>query len=139
MKLKLKKVTGSFGMQVENEEGQFINFDANESIGGSGFGVRPMEAVASSLAACASIDVLLILEKQRVQLSDYQVDITANRIDALPAIFSDIHLDFKFTGSVDLSKLERAVNLSMTKYCSVSKILEPTCRVTFAIKHIKVN
>jgi putative redox protein len=136
MKLKLNKVQGTFGMQAENEDGQTMNFDANSEIGGEGFGVRPMEAVAASLAACASIDVLLILKKQRIVLEDYQVDISANRQDAVPALFDNINLTYSFTGTDEKEKIQRAVDLSMEKYCSVSKILEPTCKITYTINLI---
>ena len=136
MKLKLRKVEGKFGMQAQNEDGQTINFDANPEIGGQGFGVRPMEAVASSLAACASIDILLIIEKQRIEIADYHVEIIANRENKMPALFTDIHLEFKFTGVREGAKMERAVDLSMQKYCSVSKILEPTCKITYTVSLI---
>ncbi|MFT4601492.1 MAG: putative redox protein [Arenicella sp.] len=134
MKLNLQKVQGKFGMQAFNEEGQYINFDGGEAIGGAGFGVRPMEAVAASLAACASIDVLLILDKQRIELSNYEIAIDAVREEGVPGVFSKIHLTYKLEGSDQLQKIERAVELSMTKYCSVSKILEPTCQVTYSVE-----
>jgi len=137
MNLKLNRVQGVFGMQAQNEDGQVINFDANAQIGGEGFGVRPMEAVAASLAACASIDVLLILKKQKIVLDDYQVGISANREDTVPGVFREIHLKYSFKGSDEEDKIKRAVDLSMEKYCSVSKILEPTCKITYTISLIK--
>ena len=133
MKMNLRKIQGDFGMQAQNEDGQTINFDANSALGGQGFGLRPMEAVASSLAACASIDVLLILKKQRIKLKDYQVDISANREEKVPSLFSNIHLHFMFSGTKEEVKIQRAVDLSMQKYCSVSKVLEPTCKITYTI------
>ena len=134
MKLSLKREKGKFGMKVLNQEGQSISFDANPGIGGEGFGVRPMEAVASSLAACASIDVLLILEKQKVVVENYGVEIKASRVESVPALFTNIDLEFSFTCNASEDKLKRAVDLSMEKYCSVSKILEPTCRIEYSVR-----
>ena len=65
MKMVLNRVDGDYGMEVFSESGQCVSFDAAEKIGGKDFGIRPMEGVLSSLAACSSIDVLLILKKQK--------------------------------------------------------------------------
>ena len=136
MKLELNKVKGDFGMTVTNQTGQSIAFDANKDIGGQDFGIRPMEAVAASLAACSSIDVLLILKKQKHLVVDYSVSINAERTDSIPAIFKRIDLEFKFKGDIPTEHLKRAVDLSMTKYCSVTKILEPTCKISYTISLI---
>ena len=130
MNIVLNRLQAPFVLQATNETGNSIQFDASESIGGKGEGIRPMEALASSLAACASIDILLILKKQKSEPESYQVEIKAERVDTVPAIFKSIHLIFKFKG-VDLDKAKRAVELSMTKYCSVTKMLEKSCEITF--------
>lgn len=133
MKLELKRASGNFGMVVKNQTGQTISFDANSNIGGQGFGVRPMEAVAASLAACSSIDILLILKKQKQLVEEFSVQIDAERTEAVPAIFKRIELEFQFKGNLLPDQVKRAVDLSMTKYCSVSKILEPTCEIIYTV------
>lgn len=123
-------------MEVQSEEGLKITFDAKESIGGEGFGIRPMQGVAASLAACSSIDVLYILKKQKLEPEEYEVEIDAKRKeDTVPAVFESIHLSFKLKG-VPLDKAERAVELSVTKYCSVSRMLEHSVEITSSVSLI---
>lgn len=132
MKIELSKTKGLFGLKADTESGHSIVFDAAESIGGGNQGVRPMEAVAASLAACASIDVLHILNKQKITPEDYRVEVDAKRKDTVPGVFESIHLNFKFKG-VEIEKAERAVKLSIEKYCSVSKMIEQTAKIIFSI------
>ena len=70
MALTLKRINDQVAFEATNDEGQKISFDANPAAGGQGLGIRPMEALASSVAACASIDILLILKKKRIELSN---------------------------------------------------------------------
>lgn len=133
MELTLKRTKEPFQLLAANEGGNSILFDASENIGGEGGGIRPMEALASSLAACASIDVLLILKKQKQIPSHYEVLIQAERADVVPSVFSRIHLIFKLKG-VKKENADRAVELSMTKYCSISKMLEKAFNITYSIE-----
>ncbi len=137
MELLLRRLSGEYGFEVVNQTGQQIRFDAAEEIVGLGFGVRPMEALASSLAACASIDVLLILKKQKVIPENFEVKIDAVRKEGIPGVFKSIHLDFLFQTDASLERIQKAVNLSLDKYCSVAKILSPTCEITYTISLIK--
>lgn len=133
MELLLRRTAGDFGFETMNETGETIRFDAAASIGGQGYGFRPMESLAASLAACASIDVLLILKKQKIEPSNFEIKIDAKRVDEVPAIFECIQLNFLIESDADQSKIERAINLSLDKYCSVAKILNPTCRITSSL------
>jgi putative redox protein len=135
MELLLQRKQGDFGFEVHNRTGNSIRFDASDDIGGQGFGVRPMEALASSLAACASIDVLLILKKQKKEPKNFEVKIEAIRKNGVPSIFESIHLEF-LVESTEKEKLNRAIELSLEKYCSVAKILAPTCTITFSLELI---
>lgn len=93
-----------------------------------------MELLIMGLGGCSSMDVLSILTKQRVVVDDYEVNITAERdTDNVPSLFTNIHVEFVFKGQVDRAKAERAVNLSMDKYCSVTKILEKSAEITHSI------
>jgi putative redox protein len=93
--------------------------------GGRNMGVRPMEMVLMGLGGCASFDVMTMLEKGRQQVTDCKTELEAERVDAVPAVFSKIHLHFIVTGT-DLkeSQVKRAVELSAEKYCSASIMLE---------------
>ncbi|WP_252176291.1 OsmC family protein [Endozoicomonas sp. 4G] len=84
----------------------------------------PMEMILMGLGGCSSIDMIGILEKARQKVVDCQVDIQAERADAVPAVFTKIHLNFVVKGiAVKESHVKRAVQLSADKYCSVAMML----------------
>lgn len=87
-------------------------------------GPRPMEMVLLGVGGCSSFDVVDILQKGRHQVIDCTAELTAERVDAIPAVFSKIHLHFKVTGkNLPNAAVERAVTLSAEKYCSASIML----------------
>lgn len=129
MKVSLRRVNENYLMEAQNANGNRVLFDASASIGGVGAGISPMEGVLMSLAGCSSIDVIAILKKQRQNPSGFQVQVEAERADAVPAVFTYIMLEFQIEGEVDNSKALKAIQLSMDKYCSVSKMLEPNVKV----------
>ncbi len=99
--------------------------------GGKDLGARPMEVVLSGLGGCSAIDVMLILKQSRQSVSNCEIEITANRADTIPKVFTDIQIHYILTGiDMDSKKVDRAVKLSMEKYCSVTRMLEPTVRIT---------
>lgn len=132
MKITIERLDDAFHLRASNTQGNSVETDANPDIGGHGLGMRPMEMLISSLGTCSSIDVIHILRKQRQPLDDIKVEISAEREkDKQPALFSDIHVSFHLYGAVDPDKVERAVNLSMGKYCSVTRIVEKTAHITW--------
>lgn len=136
MNLELHLEETPFVLEVKNEEGLVLKMDAAASIGGKGTGFRPMEVLAASLAGCMSIDVLAILRKQRLEVSDFNVSINATRKDGVPASFETIELIFSINESVPLDKLTNAVHLSHDKYCSVSASLHPGIQITTTCQHV---
>ena len=84
-----------------------------------------MEMLLIGAAGCTSYDVVSILKKSRQEVSDCVAEISANRADAVPAVFTDIHFHFVVTGkSLKASQVERAIKLSAEKYCSGTIMLE---------------
>ncbi|MFK0574062.1 OsmC family protein [Endozoicomonas sp.] len=84
----------------------------------------PMEMVLMGLGGCSSVDVVNILEKARQKVISCHVDIDSERADAIPAVFTRIHLNFVVKGNnIKESQVQRAVNLSAEKYCSVAHML----------------
>lgn len=134
MKIQLKRVNDAVHLEATNEEGNIVNIDGSEAIGGEGKGARPMQLLIMGLGGCSSMDVISILQKQKQVITDYAVNIEAKRdADNTPSLFTNIHVEFVIRGEVDPKKLDRAVNLSMEKYCSVTKILEKTAKITHSI------
>jgi putative redox protein len=109
-----------------------VETDASTDIGGGDAALRPMELLLAGLSSCSSIDVVLLLQKMRQPLIDIRVDIKAERREnEIPSLFEKIHLHFVLYGTLEHEKVEKAIDMSIDKYCSVAKILEKTCTITW--------
>lgn len=137
MELHLKRVASPFVFELENAQNQICKIDASSSIGGQGNGFRPMELLAGSLASCASIDVILILQKQRILLGDYEVKIIANRAEGVPSPFETIELNFYFFNRIEEEKLHKVIALTLEKYCSVSACLNDQIKISYKIHFVE--
>jgi putative redox protein len=87
--------------------------------------------VALSFGGCSSIDILTILQKQRQTVTHFDVTVDGKRADDTPAVFTRLHAHYRLEGDVDPDKVRRAIELSLDKYCSVSKMLEPTVALAY--------
>ncbi len=93
-------------------------------------GPSPMELVLIGTGGCSAYDVVSILEKGRQQIEDVVVELDADRADTTPAVFTRIHMHFVVKGrGVDPKKVERAIELSVEKYCSASAMMAKTAEV----------
>lgn len=109
----------------ESGSGHSVVMDGPEDHGGRNMGVRPMEMILLGLGGCATYDVMSILQKARQKVADCRVELEAERADAVPSPFTKIHMKFIVTGTALKEKqVDRAVQLSATKYCSASIMLE---------------
>ena len=108
----------------ESGSGHTVVMDGPEEMGGRNLGVRPMEMLLLGTGGCSIYDVMSMLKKSRQQVVDCRVELAAERADAIPAVFTRIHMHFVVTG-VDLkdAQVKRAVELSAEKYCSASIML----------------
>ena len=134
MKINIKRIDDDFNMQAVNEDGNALLMDGSPDIGGHGKGMRPMQLLLAAVGGCSAIDVILILKKQKQIIESFEIEVDGEREKIEDySLFRDIVLHFKIKGKVDLDKAERAVKLSIEKYCSVSKTLEPTAKITYKI------
>lgn len=110
---------------AESDSGHAIILDGAPASGGRNMGMRPMELMALSVGSCSSYDVVTILKKARQKITSCEAEVSAERVDATPAVFESIHLHFKIAG-VDLSEkqVQRAIELSADKYCSASIMMK---------------
>ena len=114
------------------ESGQTLQIDGTPKVGGQDKGARPMEILLVALGGCSAIDVISLLDKMRQDVTDCNIEVTGERVDDVPAVFSDIHIHYRVTGkALDHEKVARAASLSVEKYCSVSKMLEKAVNVTY--------
>ncbi len=133
MKIHIDRLDDDYHLRASNDDGFALETDASAEVGGHNKGMRPMQVLLASLGTCSSIDVLQILKKQREPVRDYKVEVTGDRVDDIPALFKNIHIQYRFWGDLNEDKVKRAVELSMNKYCSVTKHLEPTVNISYGI------
>ena len=118
-------------MEAVNEEGGKIRMDGNTQIGGLEGGFSPMQLLLAGIGGCSAIDIMGILKKQKQPLEDLEVEIKGDKQSTdTYSEFKTIHLNFIFSGDLDANKVERAIDLSLNKYCSVSKALEKGSEIT---------
>lgn len=137
METKIKWVDGRMFVG-ETGSGHAVVMDGPPDHGGRNIGVRPMEMILLGVGGCSSFDVVEILQKGRHDITDCTAEITAERVDAIPSVFSKIHLHFKVAGNnLKESAVERAVKLSAEKYCSASIMLSKAVDITHSFEVIE--
>lgn len=126
MKATVKWVDG-LTMIGESPSGHGVVMDGPADFGGHNLGTRPMEMVLLGLGGCTLVDVRVMLEKARQQVTDIEVQVEAERASDIPRVFTRIKVNFIVSGKdLEQRHVERAVKLSSEKYCSVSRMLDST-------------
>lgn len=130
MKSRVKWVEGVCFMG-ESESGHAVVMDGAPDIGGRNLGPRPMEMLLMGTGGCTSVDVVMILQKSRQDVTDCEVEISAERAGDHPKVFTQVHMHFKVSGrGLKPEIVDRAIKLSAEKYCSASIILGKTAVMT---------
>lgn len=123
--IELKRVSGLFGFEANDENGHTVKMDSSPESGGANYGVRPMQMLLMGLGGCSAIDVITILNKQRQQVVDYRMVISGDReAGKEPSLWKSINIEFHLYGDINEDKAQKAVELSIEKYCSVAATLE---------------
>lgn len=133
MKLSFTRRTKPFVFDVTNASGAICTIDASESIGGQNQGFRPMELLASSLSGCLSIDLLLILKKQRKDPELFNIEIETSRPETVPSPFEGITLHLQIDDALNTESLGKTIDLVLKKYCSVSASLSESIEINYTI------
>lgn len=124
MRVELKRIDNAFQMQAVAENGKTVSFDGSQKIGGHNAGVSPMQTLLMAMGGCSAIDIILILNKQKQEIADFTITIDGEReADKEPALWKTVHAHFKLKGKIEPDKAQRAVQLSIEKYCSVAATL----------------
>lgn len=138
MKIEIVRVDDAFHFEGSGSSEIKVHTDGSPEIGGGNQGVRPMELLLMGLASCSAIDVVLILKKQRQDITDFRVIADGDREQEETTQrkpFRKIHLTFKFAGNqLDENKINRAIALSMEKYCSATAQLEALAAITYDVE-----
>ena len=137
MKVELIRVDDAFHFVGSGASDTSVHIDGATDIGGHNAGARPMELLLMGLAGCSAIDVVLILKKQRQEVRDFRIVVEGERVEESQTKrkpFRAIHLEFRLSGvGLVPSKINRAIQLSMEKYCSATAQLESMATITHSL------
>jgi putative redox protein len=120
--------------EAKDSLGHTVIMDAGEKFGGQSSGFLPKPLLLASLAGCMGIDVINVLNKMRIEVESFDIDISGEMNEEQPRYYHKIHLVYKFKGAeLPMDKLERAVQLSKDQYCNVSALLSKGAEITHEI------
>ena len=115
-----------------------LNIDAAEAVGGKNQGVRPKALMLTSLAGCTGMDIVSLLKKMRAEVEGIDIDVSAELTEEHPKYYHKVHMTYTFTGSnFKKDKIEKAVQLSVDKYCGVMEMFRKFAEVTTEIVYKK--
>lgn len=131
----VKQVNGGVTFMAKGDSGHWVSMDGPTDFGGSNAASRPKELVLFALGGCTGSDVAAILKKKRVPLQGFDMQINATQAEEHPQVYTDIHIEYVFYGTgINPADLERAIELSTTKYCSVSAMLRASVKLTHSFR-----
>ncbi len=113
----------------------WVMMDGPEEFGGKDSGIRPKEMLLLALAGCTGSDVASILAKKRIALDSFDIEITAQQTDEHPKVYESMHIEYIFRGKgIAVKDVERAIELSQTKYCGVTIMFEKAMKITHSYR-----
>jgi putative redox protein len=122
------------------DSGFVIPLGANPSVGGNDDGAGPMELIAIGLAGCTAMDVISILQKKRQDVTGFETRVHAQRAGEHPKVFTHIVLEYIIEGrNIDPAAVERAIELSETKYCPAQTMLAKVVEIEHTYKIIEAQ
>ena len=134
MQIEIERVNNKVHLEAKNEQGIVVQMDGSPDIGGEDLGARPMQLVLMALGGCTSMDMLSMLKKMREEVKSYKVTVNAERATEHPMVFTKIHIHYVLEGNLKKENVEKAINLSMDKYCSVTHMLNSTANITHSFE-----
>jgi putative redox protein len=121
----------------KSDTNHWIAIDGPMKFGGSEAATRPKELLLLSLGSCTGSDVASILNKKKIKLTNFEIKLDAEVAEEHPKVFTKIHIEFIFQGeNLDPKQLERAIELSDSKYCPITSMLRPSVQITTSYKII---
>jgi putative redox protein len=130
VKAYVKQING-ISFVGKTDSNHWITMDGPEDFGGSNAGIRPKELMLLALGGCTGSDVVSILQKKRIDVRSFEINITAEMTDDHPKVYNSMNIEYVFKGKgIKDSDVERAIELSQTKYCGVTKMYEKAMEIT---------
>lgn len=132
---KIANITLDEGMAFDVDvNGHSFKIDAVAEVGGKDKGPRPKPLVLASLGGCTGMDVISMLRKMRSEPEYFNISVAAESTEEHPKYYHKIHITYTFKGdNLDMSKIEKAVNLSQERYCGVTAMLQKAAEITHEI------
>jgi len=117
------KWLGKMAFESNNPSGLDLKIDASPDDGGEGKGFRPKALMLSGLAGCSGLDVAGLIKKMKLEVDDFHIETIANLTDEHPKFYDKVVVEYHFHGNnLEEKKLQRAVDLSVEKYCGVMEM-----------------
>ena len=114
---------GKMQFESTNPSGETILINAGQENGGEGSGLRPKAMMLSALAGCSGLDVASLIEKMKLEVNDFKIETTASLTEEHPKVYDKVTVEYHFYGpNLEQAKLQRAVDLSIEKYCGVMEM-----------------
>ncbi len=130
VKAYVKQING-ISFVGKTDSNHWVAMDGPEDFLGSNAGIRPKELMLLALGGCTGSDVVAILQKKRIDVRSFEINITAEMTDDHPKVYSSMNIEYVFKGKgIKESDVERAIELSQTKYCGVTKMYEKAMTIT---------
>ena len=125
-----------YQFEAENRVGGKIRIDGDGVLQGREGGIAPLELLLAGIGACSAVDVVMILKKQRQVIESLEVRVDPEKVknEIGYSEYKTIHMHYTLTGDIDTNKAQKALELSITKYCSVSKALEKSSEISFSFE-----
>ena len=134
MNVSLERINKDYLFEVSNSDGKTVLLDNKSKSFGEIQGISPMELLLMGIAGCSSIDIIAILDKQKINPISLKMDVKGHRHEnQVPALFYQIDINIYLEGRFSPEKAKRAAKLSFEKYCSVSKTLESTAKINHKV------
>lgn len=134
MNVYIKQIKGN-SFVAKGDSNHWINLDTSEKSEGNNAASSPMELLLMALGTCSSMDIIPILKKKQVQVDDFEVNISAERATEFPKVFTKVNIEYIFYGkNIAAKDVERAIELSLTKYCSVYAMLKNSIEIMESYK-----
>jgi putative redox protein len=131
MKTAIVKQLQGISLAGKTDSNHWIVMDGPRDFGGSDAGIRPKELLLLALGGCTASDVIAILQKKRVPFEGLEIHLSAEQTEEHPQVFTSIHVEYVVKGdNISPGDVDRAIELSETKYCSVNAMLSKAVKIT---------
>jgi putative redox protein len=135
----VKQVSG-VTLAAKSDSGHWVMMDGGPMFGGSNAASSPKELLLMALGGCTANDVIPILKKKKAPVDSIEIRLSGSVREEHPQIFTEIHVEYLISGDgIDPADVERAIELSTTKYCSISAMLQESVRITHSFRILARN